>query len=361
MVRKIRLGILFGGQSPEHEVSISSASSLLEHIDLQKYEAVPIGINKKGSWRLLSLKQFELLFHQKKLSCFDDSKTKKETQDLLIKRAFFSPFPFKQKIDVIFPMLHGPYGEDGTIQGVLCLSKLPFIGSGVLASSICMDKSMMKSVLKSAGLPVAKFKALHFQSPLDLKSLLEDFEFPLFVKPANMGSSIGISKVFHEEELLKALDKAFKYDQVALVEEAIKGREIECGVLGNLNPKASLPGEIIPTHSFYSYEAKYLDDKGAIFKLPAPLNLKKQKEIQDLAISAFKILKCEGMARVDFFLQENGTLVINEVNTIPGFTKISLYPKLWEISGINYKNLIDELVALAFQRKQRERGRQHPH
>ncbi len=355
MVRKIRLGVLFGGDSPEHEVSIASASTLLENIDLDKYEVVPIGINKRGSWFLLSLKQFELLFRQKKLSSFESYRKKRGNQDFLSKEIFFSPFTFKKKIDVIFPMLHGPCGEDGTIQGVLHLAKIPFVGSGVLASSICMDKTMMKRILKNAGLPIPKFTSFHLQEPVDMNALLNDFEFPFFVKPANMGSSIGISKVFDEEEFLKALDKAFKYDKTVLVEEAIEGREIECAVLGNLTPKASFPGEIIPTHSFYSYEAKYLDEKGAIFKLPAPLSQKESKKIQDLAILAFHLLKCEGMARVDFFLRKNGSLVLNEINTIPGFTKISLYPKLWEISGLSYRNLIDELVTLAFQKEPEKR------
>lgn len=322
MQRKIRVGVLFGGQSEEHEVSIRSAQSVIEHLNRDKYEVYSIKIEKSGTW------------------FFNDFQVSPE-------EIFFSPCVLKKTFDVIFPVLHGPYGEDGTVQGLVELAHLPYVGSGHLSSAMCMDKGVMKEMLNGAGLPTPK--SLSLQS-FDVEKILDTFAFPLFVKPARLGSSVGISKVYSEEELLPALEESFKYDERILIEEGIEGQELEISILGNLDPRASLPGEIVPSHDFYSYEAKYLDENGARFVLPAKISPEKTKEIQELAIKAYKTMRCEGMARVDFFMETGGKLLINELNTIPGFTSISLYPKLWEVSGLSYSDLLCELVDLAIQR-----------
>lgn len=322
MQRKIRVGVLFGGQSEEHEVSIRSAQSVIEHLNRDKYEVYPIKIEKSGTW------------------FFKDFQVSPE-------KIFFSPCVLKKNFDVIFPVLHGPYGEDGTVQGLVELAHLPYVGPDHLSSAMCMDKGVMKDMLNGAGLPTPK--SLSLQS-FDVEKILDTFVFPLFVKPARLGSSVGISKVYSEEELLPALEESFKYDERIVIEEGIEGQELEISILGNLDPRASLPGEIIPTHDFYSYEAKYLDENGARFILPAKISPEKTKEIQELAIKAYKTMRCEGMARVDFFMEKGGNLLINELNTIPGFTSISLYPKLWEVSGLSYPDLLCELIDLAIQR-----------
>ncbi|WP_194848532.1 D-alanine--D-alanine ligase family protein [Candidatus Neptunochlamydia vexilliferae] len=315
MQTKIRIGILFGGQSPEHEVSILSAESVMDHLDPEKYEVLPIKIDKKGRWE----------------------------------KEIFSPCALRAAFDVVFPVLHGPYGEDGTVQGLLELANIPYVGPDQLSSVLCMDKGVTKELLSAAGLPTPQYQIFRVGDPIDM------LPFPLFVKPAQMGSSVGVSKVSDREALASAIEEAFKYSETILIEEGIEGKEIECSVMGNTDPIASLPGEVIPTHEFYSYEAKYLDENGAHFVLPAELSSEKREEVQRLAIAAFKALRCEGMARVDFFLKKDGTLLINELNTIPGFTTISLYPKLWEVSGLPYPELLDRLIELAFERHHRKK------
>jgi D-alanine-D-alanine ligase len=261
------------------------------------------------------------------------------------------------KVDVVFPVLHGPFGEDGTVQGLLKLANLPFVGAGVLGSAVGMDKDVMKRLLRDAKIPVPKFLVFE-RSELGrikyapVKRLLG---LPFFVKPANLGSSVGISKVTNEREFSGALREAFRYDNKVLLEEGINGREIECSVLGNDNPIASLPGEIITSHDFYSYDAKYLDEKGAQLIVPARLPKQVVTRIQELALKAFKVLCCEGMGRVDFFLRGRSEVIVNEINTIPGFTTISMYPKMWQASGISYSRLIDRLIRLALERFQREK------
>lgn len=322
MQTKIRLALLFGGQSKEHEVSIQSAKAIMERLDLQKYDVFPIEIDQKGSW-----------------NC---SKHEKDTH--------FSPCLLRKHFDVIFPILHGPFGEDGTVQGLAELANLPYVGCNLLSSAMCMDKGIMKIMLKEAGLPTVRYALLRSTDSINEKEVLKAFSFPLFIKPANSGSSLGVSKVRVIEEFMPALEEAFHHDETILVEEYIQGREIECAILGNEKPLASLPGEVVSNHEFYSYEAKYLDPNGAEFFLPAKLSDKQTKEVQDLAIAAFKALKCAGMARVDFFLNEKGEFLINEINTLPGFTSISLYPKLWEVTGKSYSRLLDELIELAMER-----------
>lgn len=321
MAKKIKVGILFGGRSVEHEISILSAKNVAQAMDPKKYQVVFIKIDKQGV-------------------CFS-------------KTAIFKSI---QSVDVIFPILHGTFGEDGTVQGLLKLANIPFVGSSVLGSAVCMDKDVMKRLLRDAAIPISDFIAVHVSQKDSL--VFEDIQtklgLPFFVKPANSGSSVGIHKVKDKKDFDRAIQDAFQYDSKILIEEFISGREIECAVLGNDAPIASAPGEIIPKHEFYSYEAKYLDEEGAILKAPAELPEDTVKKIQELAIQAYKALGCEGMARVDFFLRDEEVLV-NELNTIPGFTKISMYPRMWEVSGISYSQLIDKLIQLALDRFKQER------
>src|SRR5207244_2902146 len=258
-------------------------------------------------------------------------------------------------LDVIFPVLHGPFGEDGTVQGLLKLADVAFVGAGVLGSAVGMDKDVMKRLLRDAGVPTAKFIVIRRGEPISYSAIVDKLGSPVFVKPANLGSSVGIHKVSSERELASALADAFEYDTKVLVEQAIAGREIECSVLGNEQPIASVPGEIIPHHEFYSYDAKYIDENGAAFEIPANLPPRTVKKVQDLAVRTFRVLNCEGMARVDFFLERNGSLIVNEINTIPGFTSISMYPKLWAASGMSQSELLDRLIELAIERFERDR------
>jgi D-alanine-D-alanine ligase len=258
-------------------------------------------------------------------------------------------------IDVVFPVLHGPFGEDGTVQGLLKLANLPFVGAGVLGSAVGMDKDVMKRLLRDAEIPVGKFLVFQRGDTLSYGKIKKQLGLPLFVKPANLGSSVGISKVSKKREFRAAIDEAFRYDNKVIIEEYIDGREIECSVLGNDEPAASLPGEIVVRHDFYSYDAKYIDDQGARLEIPAKLSRSVIRKIRKIAVRAYKALCCEGMARVDFFVQANGRVLVNEINTIPGFTKISMYPKMWEASGLSYPRLIDRLIRLALERARCER------
>ena len=360
MKNKIRVGILFGGKSAEHEVSLQSAKNIVEAIDKSKYEAVLIGIDKTGRWYLNDASRFLLNADNPKLIKLNKSSDSvallpggSDKQELVSISSSESRGP----VDVVFPILHGTFGEDGTVQGLLKLANVPFVGAGVLGSAVGMDKDVMKRLLRDAGVPTAKFLTVHkaASDKVDFEQVKKQLGLPLFVKPANLGSSVGIHKVRSRSELAAAVQDAFQYDSKILIEEAIKGREIECAVLGNENPIASLPGEIIPQHEFYSYEAKYIDENGAVLEAPAKLPEETVKRVQELAVRTFQALCCEGMARVDFFLKENGELLVNELNTIPGFTKISMYPKLWEISGIPYSELIDRLIQLAVERFEKEK------
>jgi D-alanine-D-alanine ligase len=339
---KIRIGLIFGGRSAEHEISILSASSVFKNIDKKKFEVISIYIDRGGKWRRVENPLIG--------------------QDKLNKGQAFSFLPWHQnsslnpfKADVYFPLLHGPYGEDGTIQGLFEMANVPYVGAGVLASSLGMDKAKMKFIFKAKGLPVVNFLIIHElewqkQKEEFLEKIKKNFNFPIFIKPSNLGSSIGISKVKENSKLVPAIENAFQYDRKILVEKGIDGREIECSVLGNDEPQASLPGELIPFREFYDYEDKYIEGKTK-FKIPAPLTDYQTKEVQRLAIEAFKAIECSGMARVDFFIEnKTDNIYINEVNTIPGFTEISMYPKMWEASGISYPKLIEKLIELAFER-----------
>jgi len=346
---KITVGIIFGGKSAEHEVSLQSAKNVYDAIDRGKFEPVLIGIDKNGVWRSMG-GSLSLLNSGDPRRISLNPKGDPVTLGPASEGRLSSQTAGDLKLDVIFPILHGPLGEDGTVQGLLKLAGVPFVGSGVLGSAVGMDKDVMKRLFRDAGLPIGKF--LTFKSHEKLPPFAEieaALGSPSFVKPANMGSSVGINKVRNEAEFSNAVREAFKYDVKIIIEEFIPGREIECAVLGNENPSASIPGEVIPAHEFYSYDAKYIDENGARLEIPAKLDADCVKRIQELAIKAFRTLCCEGLSRVDFFLKKNGEILINEINTMPGFTRISMYPKLWEASGIGYTELISRLIELAIK------------
>jgi len=357
-LEKINVGILFGGKSAEHEVSLQSAKNVIDALDKEKYDITLIGIDKTGRWylndtadylvnsddpRLIALKKSDKAVvllpgdDGQNLRCMPDGRA-------------------CARIDVIFPVLHGTYGEDGTIQGLLKLANIPFVGAGVLGSAVGMDKDVAKRLLRDAGIPIAEFLVVHAweQDDLDFEEFSQSLGLPLFVKPANAGSSVGVSKVTNEAQFNAAIAEAFKFDNKILIEEFVAGRELECSVLGNESPIASAVGEIIAERDFYSYEAKYIDETGATIEIPATIADNTARAIQQLALKTFKVLCCEGLARVDFFLTKDNRVIVNEINTIPGFTKISMYPKLWEISGIPYRLLINKLIQLALDRHARE-------
>lgn len=355
--RKIRVGILFGGQSAEHEVSLQSAKNVIASLDRMKYEPVLIGVGKDGKWHLQNESSFLLNSENPKLI----------TLHKISKSVSLTPWKSEENIqsgvtgiggiDVVFPVLHGPLGEDGTMQGLLKLAHIPFVGASVLGSAVGMDKDVMKRLLKASGIPVADFLSFRDfeRKSLRFETIRKKLGLPFFVKPANLGSSVGVSKVHSRKEFAKAIDDAFLYDSKILIEKFIQGREIECAVLGNDKPVASIAGEVVPLrHEFYSYDAKYIDENGAKLIIPVDLPDEILKNVQNLAIKAFQVLCCEGMARVDFFLAKQNTLYVNEINTIPGFTKISMYPKLWEASGLSYAKLIDKLIQLAIERYENE-------
>lgn len=359
MARKIRVGILFGGRSAEHEVSLQSAKNIIDAIDRSKYEVVLIGIDKTGQWHLNEESRFLIPTTDSGAPGLREGDGNlalipgKQYEQLVA-------LPGQQRIgslDVIFPVLHGPFGEDGTVQGLLKLANIAFVGAGVLGSAIGMDKDVMKRLLREAGIPVARFLVANKYSPKEIgfDYARGQLGLPLFIKPANLGSSVGIHKVRDRTDFERAVRDAFNFDNKILIEECIKGREIECSVLGNDNPIASVPGEILPRHEFYSYEAKYLDENGAVLEIPAKLPSDISGRVRQLAIKTFSVLCCEGMARVDFFLRNSGEIIVNEINTIPGFTRISMYPKLWGATGISYSELIGKLIELGMERFEREK------
>jgi len=352
--RKIRLGILFGGQSEEHEVSLASARSVVDAIDPEKYEAVLIGITKQGSWlmgegtRLLLGTEVEADGHQTVEMAANVSR------HALVPAAGGDTGADSGAVDVILPLLHGPFGEDGTVQGFLELAGIRYVGSGITASAVGMDKAMMKAVFEHAGLPVGPYRVFTMRewssSAEVLASDVEDaLGFPVFVKPCHMGSSVGISKATSKDDLWAAVSEAGRHDRKIIVEKAISGREIECGILGNDRPLVSVFGEVLSQHEFYDYEAKYTDGLANLV-IPANLSAGQVRRLTDIALRAFKAIDAEGMARVDFFVEhESGNPVLNEINTIPGFTRTSMFPKLWEATGIDYPELIDRLVELALE------------
>jgi D-alanine-D-alanine ligase len=345
---RIRLVVLFGGRSAEHEVSCTTAAHVLRALDLDRYDALPIGIGRDGTWLQADDAIAALAAGAGALG--DSLEARGTEVDAL---PAVQPTAAGVPV-VVLPLLHGPFGEDGTVQGLLELAGVPYVGSGVLSSSVSMDKAAAKELLSAHGIPQCAWRSARSHEIDDafLDDAAEQLGFPMFVKPANMGSSIGISKVRDRDALGPAVTEAARFDECIVFEENVDGRELECGVLGNLTPKASVVGEVRPGADFYDYDDKYED--GAELLIPAPISTEVSDELRALAVRTFGALRCEGMARVDFFWEEDGRgPLVNEVNTIPGFTPISQYPKLWEASGLPYGKLIDELVALALERHER--------
>ena len=363
MARKIRVGVIFGGRSGEHEVSLASARSVMSAMDKEKYEIVPIGITKEGRWiasgdPLMALEAGDAGVSQPVALLGDPSRRglmRLEDTEQAVKATRLA------ELDVVFPVLHGPYGEDGTVQGLLELAGIPYVGAGVIGSALGLDKAVFKDVMLAHGLPITDYllvKRKEWETvPEEVMDRVEAaLGYPVFTKPANLGSSVGIRKCHDREELTRGLTEAARYDRKLLVEAAVPAaREIEVSVLGNDDPIASVPGEIIPSREFYSYEAKYIDhgDEASGLLIPAPISPEMTERVRDLAVQAYKAIDCAGMARADFLLSgETGELYVSELNTIPGFTTISMYPKLWEASGIPYPELIERLIDLAIERYQ---------
>jgi D-alanine-D-alanine ligase len=376
-VKKLRVGIIYGGRSGEHEVSVASGASILKHLDRTRYEPVPVRIEKDGRWSIADRPPTAIsaaeVIEQARITGARAIRPGRET--LLIAHPGEetiltidrrpprpdAPIEVDQAVvtglglDVVFPVLHGPYGEDGTVQGLLELANVPYVGSGVLASAVGMDKVVMKTIFAAHGLPVVPWKAfVRREWERDRDAIVTDLRtlgLPVFVKPANLGSSVGISKVKRESELATAIEEALDFDRKVIVEAGVpEAREIECAVLGNDDPEASIAGEIVPSREFYDYEAKYLDE-GSQTVIPADLSPELMRDVQRLAVGAIRAIDAAGMARVDFLLSRtDGRLHVNEINTIPGFTTISMYAKMWEASGVPYAALVDRLLHLALDR-----------
>lgn len=360
---RLRVGIVFGGRSEEHEISIRSARSVVAAIDRSRFNVTLIGIGRDGRWHLYCEDAFGRLSGAVDGGDAADIVLAPHASGFALIDAA-APQRALPVVDVVFPVLHGPFGEDGTIQGLLDMLGVPYVGAGVLGSAVGMDKDVQKRLLRDAGLPVVRFEAVTQaawqQDAAAIRARARRLGSPVFVKPANLGSSVGIRKVHTEAELDAAIDEALAYDRKILIEQGIDAREIECSVLGNDEPRASLPGEIVPGADFYSYKAKYSDRSEARLLIPAPISPPLREAVQTMSIRVFQVLDCAGMARVDYFL-ERGTdrLYVNELNTIPGFTSISMYPKLWEGSGLPLRDLISRLVDLAIERHERRRALRH--
>jgi D-alanine-D-alanine ligase len=366
--RKIRVGLIFGGRSGEHEVSLMSARSVMDAIDKEKYEVVPIGITKEGRWTLSQLPQLTIGEEPLRPAALLGDPSNRALMQV---RAEGNQVTLSSvtELDVILPILHGPYGEDGTVQGLLELAGLPYVGAVVVGSAVAMDKVIFKKVMQAEGLPILPYLlVLRSEWNQDPAGVIERIEselyYPIFTKPANLGSSVGIRKCRSRAELEEGLAEAARFDRRLVVEQGIEAREIECSVLGNDDPVASIAGEIVPSREFYNYRAKYLDEgeNASGLLIPAPIPDQMMKQAQAWAIQAYKAIDCAGMARVDFLLEKEGQgeeaprLYLNEINTLPGFTSISMYPKLWEASGIPYPELINRLIELALERYE-DKGR----
>jgi D-alanine-D-alanine ligase len=352
MSNKLNVAVVFGGKSGEHEVSLMSATNVIKAMDKERYNIYMIGITKQGKWMAYNGEVGKIAdgSWEEEANVTD----RDETINLLFSGLFNGSA--ESRIDVVFPVLHGPNGEDGTIQGLFEMLDVPYVGCGVMASSLGMDKGLSKQLFKDAGLAIGEFtvvlKAAIEKDMDSVISMVEDkFVYPVFVKPVNMGSSVGITKAHNREELAEGLIEACKYDRKIMIEENINCREFECAVLGNNDPVASGIGEVIASHEFYDYVAKYFDGDNSVVVIPAELSESKTEELREAAVKAYKALDCAGMSRVDFFMEkETGKIYINEINTIPGFTKISMYPKLWDAAGVSYSKLIDKLIELAIDR-----------
>jgi len=365
-MRKLRVGVIYGGRSGEHEISLASAAAVFQNLDPERYEPIPIRIEKDGRWALArrppALVSAGDVIRANKSELTDQAREAHLVAHpggdtlMTIDRRDDGAAVAGLALDVVFPVLHGPYGEDGTVQGLLELANVPYVGAGVLASSVGMDKAAMKLVFAARKLPICDYDVVlkrdwQRDARAVMNRIVKQLGFPVFVKPANLGSSVGISKAKHASELRDAIEFAAQFDRKIVVEAAVpSAREIECAVLGNDEPEASVPGEILPSREFYDYEAKYLDEASKTV-IPAELTKNMTDEVRNLAVAAFKAIDCAGMARVDFLLAgDSGTLYLNELNTIPGFTTISMYSKMWEASGVTYAQLLDRLIALAIER-----------
>jgi D-alanine-D-alanine ligase len=394
-MKKLRVGILFGGRSGEHEVSLLSAASVLNAINKEKYEVVPIGITKDGRWltaeHAQGLLEGKLTLESRNLRAGDPETTSPAAVIARGEAVVFPPEPVHRQtglvpfqtdaallrrasdrainVDVIFPVLHGTFGEDGTIQGLLELADIPYVGAGVLGSAAGMDKDIMKSLFIAAGIPIVKhvtvLRSAWEKEPKKVQKLVDSkLKYPVFVKPANLGSSVGISKAHNRKELGPAIEEAAKFDRKIVIEQGVggnknKAREIECSVLGNDEPSASVPGEIVPGKEFYDYTAKYVDE-GSQLIIPAKLTKAETKKVQELAIAAFRAVDCSGLSRVDFLMDpKTRKIYLNEINTMPGFTAISMYPKLWAASGLGYADLIDQLIQLGIERHEDKKKNQY--
>lgn len=351
---RTRIGIIFGGTSSEHEVSLQSAKNILDALDRERFEPVLVGIDKQGQWHLSQADTFLLnaddpariaLHRSGHLLAVRPGAEQAQLQALDAGSAL-------GQIDVVLPIVHGPLGEDGALQGLLRMANLPFVGSPVLGSAVAMDKDVTKRLLRDAGLQVAPWVCIrrHEAGAVDVDALIARLGLPLFVKPANQGSSVGVSKVNDAGDFADALQTALRYDHKVLVESAVVGREIECAVLGNAQPQASVCGEVVVHDAFYAYDTKYINPDGADVVVPAAIDAATQARIQQIALQAYQVLECAGMARVDVFLTVDGQIIINEINTLPGFTRISMYPKLWGASGVDYTSLLTRLIELALER-----------
>ena len=353
MAERLRVALLFGGRSAEHDVSVMSAGNVFRALDPARYETIPIGITRSGAWLLCSLPggAFPVALPE---SGPHVALVPGGAGRLAILQERDGAADLSRVVDVVFPVLHGPFGEDGTVQGVAEIAGVPYVGSGVLGSAAAMDKDVAKRLMRDGGLPIARFLSFMRGDKPAFEAVVAELGRPVFVKPARLGSSVGVSKAGTAQEFAEAIAEAFRHDRKILVEEYVRGREIECGVLEGEDGSliASPPGEIVPSnrHGFYTYEAKYLDDEGAAIKVPADLAPEVSDKVRKLSIEAFRALGCESMARVDFFLREDGGLIVNEVNTLPGFTNISMYPKVMEALGISYSELVDRLIRHALAR-----------
>lgn len=353
---KLRVGVVFGGKSAEHEVSLQSAKNIVDAMDKSRFDVVLLGIDKQGQWHVSDANNYLLNANDPARIALNPSENSVALvpgiqQQQLIQAENSTPLP---NVDVIFPIVHGTLGEDGSLQGMLRLANLPFVGSDVLASAACMDKDVTKRLLRDAGLSIAPFITLTRanRGQISFSEVQARLGLPLFVKPANQGSSVGVSKVTNEAQYQAAVNLAFEFDKKVVVETGIKGREIECAVLGNDSPQASTCGEIVLNSEFYAYDTKYIDENGAQVVVPADIDPAINDKIRGIAVQAYQALGCEGMARVDVFLTPENDVIINEINTLPGFTNISMYPKLWQASGIGYSELITRLIELAIARHQ---------
>ena len=367
-MKKLRVGIIYGGRSGEHEVSLASAAAVFANLDPARYEAIPIRIEKDGRWTLPE-RPPTLLSAADVLRARGNGPEPPTVEAHVVARPGGDtvitinrelpqrPVVAGLALDVVFPVLHGPYGEDGTVQGLLELANVPYVGAGVLASAVGMDKAAMRLVFAACGLPLCDYTVVlkrdwqHDERAV-MRAIVDKLGFPVFVKPANLGSSVGISKARHATELRAAVHLAAEFDRKIVIEAAVpNAREIECAVLGNDEPEASVPGEVVPSREFYDYEAKYTDGGASQLLIPAPLTNAQSDEVRQLAVAAYKAVDCAGMARVDFLLaRDSGILYLNELNTIPGFTTISMYSKMWDASGVSYPTLLDRLITLAFER-----------